>query len=921
MPDGSLRISTKIDNSKIDRDIMELENKIKKLQRNNAKNSLEQESIQDEINKYDELCLKADEYHHKIKQLNIEKEAIFKANPELAVSVDNPQYANIKNQIAEIKQKYEETTQEIDKQAPKIEKIRLKLQDVKAKQTENNTKIAEYNRQLQESQKRQFDLNYSTQGIGKSINKGITKILKYGMALFSIRSIYGLLSNAMNSWLNGSSTGAKQLRSDIDYMKNAIGGALSPILKYIVNLLYQALGFTGALIKAFTGVDIFAGSVADYMASTTSSANATNKELKKQLTSFDKINKLNDNDTGKSGADGETMLPSQDLSSVMNKYTEQAEKLKEIFFDIKDYVIAIGLAIAGWEIGKILGLTGKQKLGLAIGLASMPFYIDGIAGIMKGELNAENFMKIFASSAGLGISAGMLTGNWKLGLIIAIGAMSFAGGLSIGEKIKEYCPDSIDWYIKQVNLDWDNDSLIEKVGKTLIIGLGTIGDAVIKAINDWFGIDLHTEFDIWYRNLIEYIATMLENIPFVGESWAKGFREAFEEKDVSGNMTDAVVDATTSAIMGGRGSIEECAGETGESSGEEYTKAFQNTIKSSEQDMKNSITETMENSTNDSTSHIQMNGDYIATTLTEKINDIVGNNQKREELKKSIESTIENATKNSTGSIEQDAENLALALTKEIDNTITDPNEQMQLKDAITGTINNAVEKSKFDATSNGFDLGKTTIKGVETGEQNQSNNLKNTTKQVVKSANTNVDTSDAWNIGKNIIKGITGGITGNSWSLFSSITSIASTLLSKFKGALGIHSPSREMASLAKFIPLGIAEGIDSTSDKAIGSMKDLVTDIEDTASNMDIQYNIPKIPKNAISYVPRQAISTNEIQRTIVGEDSNLLNKLLSNIQTSSNGNKTIAIQLIIDGEEFVRKTIQLNKDYNLATNGGGL
>lgn len=238
-------------------------------------------------------------------------------------------------------------------------------------------------------------------------------------------------------------------------------------------------------------------------------------------------------------------------------------------------------------------------------------------------------------------------------------------------------------------------------------------------------------------------------------------------------------------------------------------------------------------------------------------------------------------------------------------------------------TTNEATDRASNNTQENGIKLGGKTIDGIKLGQSSQTNSLSNNISEVVREANNSVDTSSSSSIGSNIVSGINNGVNNNKWSLFSTMTNLGNRLLNNFKTALGIHSPSREMASLAKFIPLGIAEGIDSTEDKAIGSMKNLVYGLEDTMSEIDYSNitEIPKISKNAISYIPKQSISTNEIQRSIVGTDNNVLNKVLSVLQSNSKGSKTITIPLIIDGEEFIRKTIQLNDDYNLATNGGGL
>lgn len=119
---GYLKIKTKIDNKGIDKDINELENKIKKIQEDNSKLSTEQSSLQNEIESYERLKQEADQYGNKIKELIKEKEAMVKANPDLAVTVDTPELANIKTQISEIQQKYIQTTNEIDRQTAKIDK-------------------------------------------------------------------------------------------------------------------------------------------------------------------------------------------------------------------------------------------------------------------------------------------------------------------------------------------------------------------------------------------------------------------------------------------------------------------------------------------------------------------------------------------------------------------------------------------------------------------------------------------------------------------------------------------------------------------------------------------------------------------------------------------------------------------------------
>ncbi len=81
-------------------------------------------------------------------------------------------------------------------------------------------------------------------------------------------------------------------------------------------------------------------------------------------------------------------------------------------------------------------------------------------------------------------------------------------------------------------------------------------------------------------------------------------------------------------------------------------------------------------------------------------------------------------------------------------------------------------------------------------------------------------------NIGSNIVSGISSGIQSAKNSLTTTVSNLGSTVSNGLKNFLGIHSPSRLMRDeIGKFIPLGIAEGIDNESKsiyESISSIKE---------------------------------------------------------------------------------------------------
>ena len=84
------------------------------------------------------------------------------------------------------------------------------------------------------------------------------------------------------------------------------------------------------------------------------------------------------------------------------------------------------------------------------------------------------------------------------------------------------------------------------------------------------------------------------------------------------------------------------------------------------------------------------------------------------------------------------------------------------------------------------------------------------------------IDTTDA---GRQAVNGVARGINQNKYStsLWNAIGGVVSNVTGWFKQRLGIQSPSRVMADLSKYIPLGVAEGIDDSTKVAIASVRNM--------------------------------------------------------------------------------------------------
>jgi TP901 family phage tail tape measure protein len=123
------------------------------------------------------------------------------------------------------------------------------------------------------------------------------------------------------------------------------------------------------------------------------------------------------------------------------------------------------------------------------------------------------------------------------------------------------------------------------------------------------------------------------------------------------------------------------------------------------------------------------------------------------------------------------------------------------------------------------------------------------------------------WNVGKDIIMGIVHGIEDAGSAIFDSLKSIASSALKSVKSMLGINSPSRVFSDeVGKWIPHGIAHGIDSHASVAVSAVKRLGASLTGHISGMSGTIGGPQLGF-AGAFGGGPAPVTNVVQVTVQG------------------------------------------------------
>ena len=237
-------------------------------------------------------------------------------------------------QLSEAKSKMAQLNQETNKTAITQNKLSSFFSAFKQKIEQAKPSISNIKNSFKGLPKLTQNITNNIKGMGTGVKNGLGHILKYAMALFSLRSVYSVLSSCAQSWLSSQNAGAKQLSANINYMKYAMGSAFAPVIQYVTGLVYQLMKAIQSVVYALFRVNIFAKASASSYASMAGSAKKAKNETKQLAGVHDEINNVQSNDNSDSGSGGAS--PSFDLSGIDTQMSPLAQKFYDFFKPLVD---------------------------------------------------------------------------------------------------------------------------------------------------------------------------------------------------------------------------------------------------------------------------------------------------------------------------------------------------------------------------------------------------------------------------------------------------------------------------------------------------------------------------------------------------------------------------------------------------------
>ena len=462
MADGYITIETKLSTNKFDKQVTDLEKKIKNEEEKAQLKLKAKLQAEDELEKHKQKIVEIEQEYEKTSQ-QVERLQNIMDKQGKGISLTPQDFTDLQN-YAEINKQNEKLGATLDKAYEKQTKLNNKVEQTSLayKQIQDNvqgykTKIEGVKLQKQQAQVDSIKNNF--EGVSKSVGKAIGRVARLALGVFSVASAYRLMSSASSTLGQYD----EQYATNLEYIRYLIAQAIAPALKYVVNLASTLLSYLNYILNAWFGITLFSKNSAKNFMKAKNSTGGISKntgKIKKDLqtTPFDEMNILTDtSDSGISGGAGDgAIAPSIDPSMLQG---EVPDWIKWIV-DNKDLILAIMAGITAGLLAWKLGLDGIKALGIGILIAGLIYTIQSLIDYLN-DPSWENFGKIIQGVGLAIIGLGALIGSVPL---VVAGAIVLIVGTIVKywEQIKAFLQQGIDWL--KGKSDWVHEMFGEVIG-------------------------------------------------------------------------------------------------------------------------------------------------------------------------------------------------------------------------------------------------------------------------------------------------------------------------------------------------------------------------------------------------------------------------------------------------------------------------
>ena len=340
--------------------------------------------------------------------------------------------------------------------------------------------------------------------------------------------------------------------------------------------------------------------------------------------------------------------------------------------------------------------------------------------------------------------------------------------------------------------------------------------------------------------------------------------------------------------------------------GQGISTAIYKGIKNFEKSTETNITNSINSSITGAQENINVTAENFGMQTMLKYKQGLGN--KKEELNETIKNIQNDSLIKAREIVNETAKNSGTEMLKEISNGANNQSNELNT------TVKNIQENSLLNNRENINEIAK--IAGTQTmtslgqGILNEKQNLNNTVGTINNTITNKLNDINTTEAGKQVVNGVAKGINENknNWTLWNALSGLKEIIVNGVKNMLGIHSPSKVMADIAKFIPLGMAEGIDNEAHSVYESIEKI---------NRGIQVSTKDASINVTSYVDYGAISGSISAQSNVSVNSSITKGIAEAVANAMKQTKlNVNIEAKTEEGVIVKKASQGFKDYVMQT-----
>ena len=510
MADGSIMIETKLSTDKFDKQIINLEKKIKDEENKSELKLKAKLQAEDELKRHKQAIFEVEKEYEKTSQ-QVEHLQSIMSKQAKGVSLTPQEFTDLQGSEKVIANN-EKIGETLDKMYAKEVKLNNAVDrtTLAYRQTKDNVSAYKAKAESINLQKQQAQVDQLKNGFNKmntSVSSSIKHIGRLALGIISVASAYRLMSSASSTLGQYD----EQYATNLEYIRYLIAQAIAPALKYVVNLASTLLSYLNYILKAWFGITLFSKNSAKNFMNAKNSTGGISKntgKIKKDLqtTPFDEMNVLSDtSSSGTSG--GGAVAPSIDPSMLQGEVPDWLKWLA----DNKDLILAVMAGVGAGLLAWKLGLEGIKALGIGLLIGGILYAIESLIEYLN-DPSWGNFGKIIT---GIGIALmglGLIIGG-PAGLpVIIAGAITAILGLIVSnwEQIKSFLQQGIDWL--KGKIDWVHEMFGDEIGDLydfivdilqdtlnmfdgLFSGIKQIFDGIIKIIKGVFTGDWKTAWE------------------------------------------------------------------------------------------------------------------------------------------------------------------------------------------------------------------------------------------------------------------------------------------------------------------------------------------------------------------------------------------------------------------------------------------